>query len=176
MTGPGLGRTPGLRGNLPDISTEEQPPFAFRLGCAVVPCAIAIGLLVLTWYGNDSWRGWGDRLTGHWEQTRGVVLRVDHFHSTAGRSGSASPVVKYSVGGRAFEVSGNGGRMSGFPERAGDAVDVLYKRDSPSVARLTNASDNIPIIVLTALGFVCLILGLAPVLQGSLTHHVSRTR
>jgi hypothetical protein len=154
---------------LSDRPTADEPPFGFRLGCALIPSVLAIGLLLYAWYGNESWRGWGDRLTGHWERTRGLVLRVEHQRSVShSGQGAAYPVVQYQVAHRTFEVTGNSIKLTGWPERPGDTVDVLYKRENPAIARMDNAGDNIPIYVLTLLAMFLLYLGLVPVLKGSL--------
>jgi Protein of unknown function (DUF3592) len=133
-----------------DISSATQTPTGrVRLGCAAVALVLAAGPLAWAWYGNASWRGWSARLSGHWQRTSGVILRVEHYGKT-----SYSPVVQYHVGLKTFEIEGNGGG-TGF-HNPGTIVDVLYRREDPTVARLTEAGDSVPPIVLAALGLLML--------------------
>jgi hypothetical protein len=130
-------------------SATQKPTGRSRLGCAAVALVLGAGPLAWAWVGNSSWRGWSDRLSGHWQHTSGVILRVEHYGKSA-----YSPVVQYHVGTKTFEIEGNGGGTGSH--HPGTIIDVLYREENPTVARLTEAGDSVPPIVLTALGLLML--------------------
>lgn len=122
-----------MSGSTPAPTHSSGPP----RGCAPVGLiAIALGILCATL----AWRGPGGSFTAEWPGLRESLFSGDKLTVVGTvirnepRAKFVHPVVRYTVAGQTFEITGNGRAPAQFTE--GDPVEVTYPPTAPERGRL----------------------------------------